>query len=1458
MLALVLVGAILYALLPWLIPKQWLADRIAAEIARVMNRGARIDRLDIGWAKGVLLEGLTIDERPGFGEGPFVRVRRVQTDFSPIAALLGRPIARLNLNEPEVWIVILTENGVQKLNIADLGQEGTQAAPRGEWSAWRAAVHIVEEYADPPPEGRPRRSEVALRLGQLTCRLDARTGTASWDIRGQAPSSRESRPGIADGIATEGELLVPKLKKGVELSGGGRIQWHRLDLSSVPVHLIPGTSLQRMTGWSAGALEVRVHEDLRIDWSFQTDLQDVSVYRRGRDQPSRLDRADLTTKGRWDPTADVLIFDELDGHVPGLHVRTSEPARDGPIRLALRSEHRIDMNLTGEADDLDRLRRSVPEMDILLGPQTQTRGGCRFELSWARTTLSDRLRFRLDGQNAEIIRPERVCIPAGDPVSLRLDLRVDRRAERLEVEDVQVRLGPLALWARGHAPWNLVGGAKGRADQTDETEDLWSAVLPRVRGELHLSAQPADRLVAYLPCLAERFRDVRLTGPMFFSMGLESDQSPAEDSVLWCHASVPESSTLTVGEVFVKPMNQPLSGSARLVFDRRAPTVARQVGVDLHLGPSRIRVDPAMSRARLSVQRTEPQEGGTPPIDDADRLVAHGHLAATLHIEKVESLLDAMPELARRFETDQPGHGLKGDCTVRLESNLACFVVGGNVRPGTWRVHAAVEASKLGIDWGQDLSKPAGSPAAVVLDYLFDHSLTDLQHRYDLSFKLAGLGGQGALAWGGGREQVWVDMDVSNVDQALGHAPSLRNRLSEFRLKGGASVAFRSQRDPRRHVLSFTADAGSLGVYISGRDPIDKPPGVPCRLAATVESLPEIDPSVPHEMTIREVLATIASCQFRAIDGRIVTQPGTHEKLTGDYIARNPRWWVTGSPLQEVALSTVGTVVMDSTLRSLCPAVDRLAQKYDLMGVAEAAVRLGIDRRGVRLAGRVDADRINLNASPHLVKAPGTRLRIAFDLASREPSGREGSTTEFVLHECDVEAWDMRFSGTGDFWLQHDPEGGTPRLGGFTLSAGYQVPQLAHLQKMMPTLPSESLAGSLTGNVSLAAEGDQFRLGPSSLAAKNVVTRLGKTEVEIDGQMEVSSDRIDCDELRVRVGRNGLKLAAHVEQISQNPRGSVFLIADDVDLDELRRFLDDLQPSETSSRPGDEDRIIKAQPVFEFLKRCDLAGRAHIGQARLTGEKTRKVFTVQELISDFKVAAGRVVVPFTCAMNGGLVDGEFALTADERNPYFDLKYKAVKVGAEDDVRAMVLYDFPGLHATGPVTLIDSTRQRFFNEPGVLNYPVGEGEWIIDGGAYVGRSAPLWLTRIFPGLNTARYEFTRMHDWFKKHADGRIDHHMVYRGAYYNVYMKGYSLPDGQSYYEVGIDLLAGYESKYWSETGQGRVALFTADALVQDGVEVRKDIRFVPLHRVIYDVFLRSNVVTAAYYTIKKQVTKQP
>lgn len=1489
-----------YALLPWLVPTRWLADRIAVEIARTMNRAVQIDRLRLSWLEGVVIEGLTIRRRPGFGDGPFVRVRRVQCAFKPISALRDKPIEQLNLLSPEVWVVIVNEDGVQRLNISDLGAEGMESVPPGECSALETVLHLEKldhsskplRTSDEQATAQPDPNTIALRLGQLAVRLDERTGQARWKIRGRLPEfgassgTASTQASLETGtLATEGSVTMPKLNADVKLSGGGRIRWDRLDLTSIPVRLIPGSTVDRVSGWSAGMLDVRVQEDLSVDISFESELSDLSVHRREGPEGKQIDKAKLSASGRWNPTADVLVLNSFACGAPGLEL-AAKPRPDGePIRFALHDERLIDIHLIGRVNDLARIRQWSPELDKLLSAQTRTDGGFDFDVSWRHMVSGDRLRLAADSTRMRVHRPDTIDIEHGMAAALRLDLLTDRPTNALDLRELEFRLAGLDLEASLRAPLDLALGALEPQPATQQArkpaDGPWGAAIHGLRGSISARCQDAAELTQRLPSLAAPLREVSLAGPMSASVDLQPSEGATEATHLQAFLDVPANSTLAVGEQFVKPGGAELAARAEVQLPRNAHGELDRVGVDVRCGKGRLRVRPDRSRVRLAVQRHRDRAVPTTAAATsrpAPSFLAHAYLSADVEIAHVEDLLAALPALLREIRTKPEHQPLAGDAKLTLEANVTNIATGDDMVPDVWRVHADAVADDLAIDLAPDLVKPAGRRAHLAVDHLYDRSLNDRPHRHASRLALVGATANARYEWGGDQEVAELDVDAADAGAVLAHVPSLARDLARYKISGGMRVSLTSRRGPDRHVVGLRADATRLGWVIEGDDPFIKSAGVPCKVSTRIVSKPEDTDPAPHEMAIEEFEAMLAASRLRARQGRLVVRPGTHGKLSADYMTKHPRWWWEASPFREVALSTQGTLVFDATLRSLSPAIDRIAQRYDLIGSAESEVAVSIDPNSVRLSGQIRADRLNVNASPHLVKPPGTAALVTFDIATLSGAEPADGRTTFVVHEGGLRFGDIRVRGKGDVWLQHDQDLGLPTLGGFALSADYDVPQLARVQTLVPSLYDEPLSGGVRGTVSVSAEGARYRLGASTLIADNVRTKVADEPVSVDGVVSASSDRIDSEGLDIQLGDNRLTVAGHVLNLAEHPRGSVFLIARELDLDDMREWPARLQglgqanqtqpvgpefPVATSKpvMPADEEdeqRLIAAQPVFDFLKRCDLTGRAHIGSASVTGEKTNATYRIDELVSDFRLAAGRVVVPFRCAFSGGVVDGEFTMTADRANPYFDLKYKAVDIRAEDNVKKLVLYDFPGLHADGKVTLIDATRQRFFNEPGVLNHPVGEGDWIIDGGAYVGRAAPIWLTRIFPGLNTARYKFRRMHDWFKKHVDGRVDHHMIYQGEVYNIYMKGHSMATtGRSHYEVGIDLLAGMESKYWSETGQGRVALFTADARVVDGVEVEKIIRFVPLHRVIYDVFLRSNVVTAAYYALKQQAMQK-
>jgi len=237
---------------------------------------------------------------------------------------------------------------------------------------------------------------------------------------------------------------------------------------------------------------------------------------------------------------------------------------------------------------------------------------------------------------------------------------------------------------------------------------------------------------------------------------------------------------------------------------------------------------------------------------------------------------------------------------------------------------------------------------------------------------------------------------------------------------------------------------------------------------------------------------------------------------------------------------------------------------------------------------------------------------------------------------------------------------------------------------------------------------------------------------------------------------------------------------------------------------------------------------------------------------------GQLIVQYCAGMNEGMVRGRVGLDLTQPNPMVHLQRRLYEVQMDRRLRPLVEDFFPGMTVLGKIVIDEEEKSRLFDYPeDVPNYPAGRGEMVFRDGYLVGKAAPDWVTRIFPGLNFARYNFSRMHNWFEKTPDGRVHNNMIFRGWPWNIYMEGDSYADGWTDYEVGVDLLARFESEYWSSVGQGRVPIFRSRGRIVNRKFEDQKVTYVPLHRVVYQVMVKNNVLTAAYRVIRRRLDKR-
>jgi len=450
-----------------------------------------------------------------------------------------------------------------------------------------------------------------------------------------------------------------------------------------------------------------------------------------------------------------------------------------------------------------------------------------------------------------------------------------------------------------------------------------------------------------------------------------------------------------------------------------------------------------------------------------------------------------------------------------------------------------------------------------------------------------------------------------------------------------------------------------------------------------------------------------------------------------------------------------------------------------------------------------------------------------------------------AIERAVVEAGRNRAEGAGRVWLDHSGRWSEATVDRAEGSVSMDFGDLSQLAQMWPGMTLEGLCGEVSGEGSFELRDGRIGFGQSRMELGGVGLEVGGRSVELSGVVQWSDEMMASEGLSVVVGSSSVVLAGRVDDWRGQPSGEVMLASERMDFDELGDLAAALGGA---SGEGDDGEGVEGRELVRALGGCNLTGRAHIGRAKATDRRTGAVYLIDELNGDFAIGDGRLAVPFSCVVSGGVVEGVFSseLLADE--PYYDLAYKAEGVQPRPEIAPLVERFFPGMTVSGPMSIEEDSHQRLLAPAGPGNYPTGKGMMLIEGGSIAGRAAPKAVTRIFPGLNLVKYDFRRMRNWLDKDASGRTRNRMIFLGRPYNLYIDGYSTADGWIEYELGIDLLARFESPYWAKKGQGRIPVFTKTGRVGPGGALLDErVRYLTPAAIMKHI-VKDNLVTATYH----------
>ncbi len=1403
-----------YAAAPWWLPSTWIMQRVSDELGRTLKRDVHIDGVQFNYRTGLTLEGLTIERRPGFGTQPFLTARHLSipltthTWLRPFELLVGLvglrsvDLGEVCIDELHCFLVI-NERG--DLNIADLDEPQVIPWPAQALNLSRLAIHVVNRRDSagdtPEPPG--------LRLPTLDCRIDRGLGRIRWN-----PARRTAGDGTAARIVTSGDLTTPRLNPHVVLGGRAALEWEQLPLQRIS-DLLPHAALEFLTGQSSGAVVADIGPEFDLDFTIDVHLEDAEVQFEDDRRWMPFKDTQLQARGTWDPhrprlTVHTLHYAEpqtvvIDGPEDGQPAAVWEPAAAQPLTVSL----------VGSTQSLQALHRHLAAgFGSRVWPDLNTAGPCQLALGVASGAAEERYEVRIDATAAAVQVPGKLDLPAGQPklASLVLTRHADHR---WRTRHLDVTLGETALSIDGD--WPGLSPDNGRPGLARSSHGTIAFQTPSVVDVLeHLPA-----LRDLLPIAAGR-------GGLSFRQRLEPNGQGLKVSG---ELSMDADAELRWGPHLHKAAGKPLRVRYSGHQTGDATAALENIEFEIGYGKSRIRSLGGPSAVTLNSpvpsawDRTHPQRR---------TLEASVHLGV-----EVSDLAEALSLWPSAEAVLQRGGwaaaGLDGECTAHLALNGGMFdgipVV---------RMHLEVDAAALDLRLQDRLLKPRGVACRIDTDYRYDGRAPDEPQMAGMRIMVPG----GTLELLSERlsdspdafHDLGMTVQIDDWSRVVASLPSLADGAPARTLGGGGRMSARLHRGQDQERWSGHVDLTQARFRFSDDPPDLKDPGTPLRI--TFEGRRIRHPADPNQ-----TIVTIPSfdCVWGASRWRV-------DNLSAS-LAGLPWPMPLFTPLSDpAAAAAVALVELDGRAEvridppAATPVMRDLKTAVQLRGPLTGTVQVSyrqpewiIEGRAAALLGSAAADAAQ--PSPDLPAELTGSGRI--NLRDAQAALRWSDcvlTVGGLAARCSGRAqWDAN--------PLHPPTQAD-------LNLHLDVADVAQIVNAWPGGSPMHLAGGLTAD-------SDWRFGEHGWRLQHARSTFDPVRFDLDGLSgslhgTVTLDPLhwSSDALDVQLGRHRVSLGGSGRPRDADNPLALWARVDDLDVAQLvsdaRQLLARLPPPWTV----EPQRLTTLADVRQLLR--DLHLQAGVTMNTCTWRDARgRTQRLDEVVSNLNCTQGTLDWQVRSAFEGGLLQARLASSAAGTT----LEYDINGCLPSPHIRTMLRQAFPGIIPSGT---IDYSRHPGgpATDGSPDPQPIESGELIIHGGTLRGKAAPDWVTTLFPRLNLASFQFDTMHDWYGVLPDGRTRHEAVFIGQYYHLYASGAEQPDGAVHFEIGIDLLGGLDSQYWTRAGSGRIPLFVTSSRVgDDGALLQEAVEYKPLE-LVKALLWGTNPIHTAYLALRKRISE--
>lgn len=1434
--SMVCVGLI-YLSLPLWLPTAWIARRVSADLSHELHRTVTIGRLQVGWRTGVVVEDLVIADRNESVAPNLLRIDRIRCGLTPLYTLWTGKVRQVEIHRPQIWLAI-DQDG--RINVADLADGDPPTLPSYNYVVRNAACHIMT----------PKVAQT-FSVDQLKCRLEPETGLLR--VFGIAQVDRTQAEHDHDGrFVLDAEVSIPRLRRDVALSGEIRLEWDRLTLKDLPVPLATHLPVEQVDGLSSGQLNLVANPDLGIDFDLYLLSRGVRLLRKEIDKIAQVPDAEMQCAGHWNPNIDEILLEKFDYRTPAVRLMRVASATEPVMRLDPGGEVPFALKLRGQVRDWVALRREFPEVDLLIERiGSSLSGAADFQLEVMQAPDREKLLLKVDADSTQWrIEEGSTCyLDAGPdvPKSFLLQVSHDHERQSIEYPAMTVRVGGVELRIDGGLP---VPGSE--IDQENLLQWLRDS-LPLFDTQCTLSVDRLETLPELFPVLNNVVDTHTWRGSGRIQAGIRAQPQGAGIDI---SADLSERSAFNWRSIINKTIGQPLRLRAGFVLPYDPSQPITGLGLELVSGPGRIWLDPQRARldyafAFVDASAEAAEANDVQPLD-AQRIAVDASCRLPIEVRNIDRLIELFPVVMGYMES-APVHQLKGDVQLTLAGDFS-------YRPDDliWNNRLDLRADRLAVAWDDWLDKPPGRPVTLTAEHQF--RILDGRREQSIHVGLDRAAGRLSGAWAFASnsraddlddyEQVGFVMDIEDLAEWLAWSPKLARLVDAYDLHGQLSVHADGVLAGGTRMLTVDVDAGRAGWTLPMAMPLHKSSGVPAELHLAWQ----VDQAEMQKGLRRWALT----------DGRLRLGGFQMHELTGSALARSepgwslwrrPRWFYdTGSMFESLDLRSAGEVRFDSDLADLHPAMEEIMRRYALAGELDWTTKMVVQGDRVRLTGGIDADdaqgEVLLDAPPvkAIRKSADLPTALEFDLGfdRHAPARAPG----LKVHQLALDMGGNRFALQGDLAWDWDTDLGLrPRQGRLQLEA--DIRDADRLDELLADAKLHLVGGKVRAYGEMQISPEKMTADNIDLLFDRLSVTAGHDPLYLDGQLHHDGQGTHVRDLQWSWGKSGGTLSGIIYPPDVAETNLIGIAGEGFDVADLTNNIDALPALSSVEAPASGENILRK--IFDVLARRSWRFDVHYDwlSAVLPLDVTVRA---EALNQNLTVEDGVLNLDFSCLVDGGHVRGSVKTDLRVEDPTYHLQYEAARIQPGPVIEAYLATTFPGMTATGPLTLIDETYQKVFIAPDDPNFEAGRGELVIEGGVVRGRAAPRWMTQIFPRLNLAEFDFTYMHSWFEKYPSGRVRHQIIYQGQYYNIYSVGYNDPDRYMEYEVGIDLMGDLDSRYWAESGQGRIPLFIKSGYINEDGQLTDEAIFFKPQRLVWSLLLQNNPVITAYHAVRKRV----